>query len=403
MIKKTRVKVTLKEMTDAEVSHVSLVKRGANLIPFRVLKSDDGTATLGDDDMTVHITRKPKGLELVTVIARKQYGPALAIALKAMGLSDKGEESEDFVSFIQTDKVTKEDRTFGIQYRNGITAIYKGEAPGRVEAQKGYWPTSLGENFSENIVGQGFCVGASTALDVLNATIGSIMGQATSLKEAKADFERAIGSFKDYFMGLVETLPTTAFKFEDLKLEATKGDDMTKPEKIAQKDWDAMSETDKQKAIKAVADVAGGGRAADADVDADAKAKADADVAASAATAAADAAAAATAAADKATADAAAADKPEEVQKAILAALTALNGKVDAASARVEGVAKSVQTLNDGHTALTTKLTEVENVAKATDAKLKGTLIGGGDDEDGRQPVRKSTSLWGNLMPGLPD
>ena len=50
-----KVKTTMRQMKDAKVSFISLVTRGANRIPFRVLKSESGESAMLDLSKMAHI------------------------------------------------------------------------------------------------------------------------------------------------------------------------------------------------------------------------------------------------------------------------------------------------------------------------------------------------------------
>ena len=50
-----KVKTTMRQMKDAKVSFISLVTRGANRIPFRVLKSESGESAMLDLSKMAHV------------------------------------------------------------------------------------------------------------------------------------------------------------------------------------------------------------------------------------------------------------------------------------------------------------------------------------------------------------
>ena len=50
-----RVKTTMRQMKEAKVAFISLVTRGANRIPFRVLKSDKGDDNMLDLSQLRHV------------------------------------------------------------------------------------------------------------------------------------------------------------------------------------------------------------------------------------------------------------------------------------------------------------------------------------------------------------
>ena len=81
-----KIKATAKELKNADVRFISLVKRGANRIPFRILKSDKG-----ENKMIDLTTLRPvlKG-EKIQVPAKKAYSPNFAQILGASVARDIG-------------------------------------------------------------------------------------------------------------------------------------------------------------------------------------------------------------------------------------------------------------------------------------------------------------------------
>ena len=68
--------LNVKELTEAEASYISIVKRGANRIPFRVLKSEDGKAKLVTvtKDVATPLSPRRSKVDFVAV-----FGPARAL------------------------------------------------------------------------------------------------------------------------------------------------------------------------------------------------------------------------------------------------------------------------------------------------------------------------------------
>ncbi|GAO23529.1 hypothetical protein ALISP_3349 [Alicycliphilus sp. B1] len=80
-----KIKITAKEMKDADVRFISLVKRGANRLPFRIIKSAK------DSDMLNLTTLRPvlKG-EKIQAPAKKAYSPNFAQILAGSVSRDIG-------------------------------------------------------------------------------------------------------------------------------------------------------------------------------------------------------------------------------------------------------------------------------------------------------------------------
>ena len=80
-----KIKATAKELKNADVRFISLVKRGANRLPFRILKSE------GESQMIDLTTLRPvlKG-EKIEPPAKKAYSPNFAQILGGSVARDIG-------------------------------------------------------------------------------------------------------------------------------------------------------------------------------------------------------------------------------------------------------------------------------------------------------------------------
>ena len=77
-----RVKTTMRQMKEAKVAFISLVTRGANRIPFRVLKSDKGEDNMLDLSQLRHVFKgdapaqsKPTGLGFAEILRGSEPAP----------------------------------------------------------------------------------------------------------------------------------------------------------------------------------------------------------------------------------------------------------------------------------------------------------------------------------------
>ena len=77
-----RVKTTMRQMKEAKVAFISLVTRGANRIPFRVLKSDKGEDNMLDLSHLRHVFKgdapaqsKPTGLGFAEILRGSKPAP----------------------------------------------------------------------------------------------------------------------------------------------------------------------------------------------------------------------------------------------------------------------------------------------------------------------------------------
>ena len=82
-----KIKATAKELKNADVRFISLVKRGANRIPFRILKTDKGENQMID---LASLSPILKG-EKTNAPAKKAYSPNFAQILAGSVSRDIGE------------------------------------------------------------------------------------------------------------------------------------------------------------------------------------------------------------------------------------------------------------------------------------------------------------------------
>ena len=81
-----KIKATAKELKNADVRFISLVKRGANRIPFRILKTDKGENQMIDLSALGSVLKGEK----IQEPAKKAYSPNFAQILGASGARDIG-------------------------------------------------------------------------------------------------------------------------------------------------------------------------------------------------------------------------------------------------------------------------------------------------------------------------
>lgn len=208
------VKMTATKMSDAHVSFISLVERGANRIPFKIMKQENQAmagAFKGLDLGALFATRKseePK-VELVGVVTMKGEGYESVVGqIEEAGFDvDAAVDMEDGSVILKQDGEPEGD---GEVIRMGDSAllITKGFRPYSMEVEND------GVSFAEMVKAQGFYPGVSTALDVARTIILRTVEKADDPVAASKEIGKVMDEFKAYIQSLVAGLPAKAFKLE---------------------------------------------------------------------------------------------------------------------------------------------------------------------------------------------
>jgi hypothetical protein len=212
-----------------DVDIISLVKRPANRVPIRIIKSN------GDNNMSVNLetlfTRKRDQGNTVTPVEKADTVAPEMVAvvvssdvdadlyqksLNATGTPVVAVHKGDTATIlyfvedadIKDTTVLKVDDTVGIAF-TGL--------------QKGLDTWSESTDFAENLVTTGFFSSYRTANEALTNTVGNIMYTEGNAEVTKASVRVAIEKFDKYVNTLLSLVPAHAFKTEKVVAEVTKG------------------------------------------------------------------------------------------------------------------------------------------------------------------------------------
>ncbi len=218
MSERHKVKMSLTELGEPEVSHISLVKRGAMRTPFKIIKSETEEAMKHGIDLRGLFfgVKKAESLapEVVALVVKTEEAEGITASLLERGhtVLKTEEDSEGLTTLALKEEfdmeeavVFKANEHVGVAVANVKKAFYS-------------WPDS-GE-FAENIQKAGFFPGLYLANEVLTETVYSIMNSVEQPAEATAKLETALKQHQEYVMALSQNLPVKAFKFEDLAPKA---------------------------------------------------------------------------------------------------------------------------------------------------------------------------------------
>lgn len=209
-----KVKMTATKMSDAHVSFISLVERGANRIPFKIMKQENQAmagAFKGLDLGALFATRKseePK-VELVGVVTMKGEGYESVVGqIEEAGFDiDAAVDMEDGSVILKQDGEPEGDGEV-IRMGDNALLITKGFRPYSMEVEND------GVSFADMVKAQGFYPGVSTALDVARAIILRTVEKADDPVAASKAIGKVMDEFKTYIQSLVVGLPAKAFKLE---------------------------------------------------------------------------------------------------------------------------------------------------------------------------------------------
>ena len=205
------MRVEANELHDTQVKIVSLVKRGANRLPWRITKEDD------DDmlDLAKIFTRKadaPLAPIVHSIIMRKeckdQKGLAAILAKSGLDVS-KPIAKGDFILFLQKAGDPSNDAVL-IKSNADVGFVVENLS----KAFSGYDFSS--NDFNDVFSTGSFCPSVAMASDLLGVTIGNILSASESPAAAAASIAKAVEGFKQYSVTLANSLPAQAFKADTL-------------------------------------------------------------------------------------------------------------------------------------------------------------------------------------------
>lgn len=369
------------EMKSAQVERISLVERGANRIPFRVIKEDRNMKTRLQDFDLASVFKREKHSDKPTVVGiitmKSDEFDAVKAEITAAGFTVEHEQvmEDTSVIFKQAEGDLPKDVVI-VKLSDKVAVAMKGFSPYSVGMS-----VADGTSFNDACIAQGFYPNVGTMVDVLRSSVYEVTSKADDPAEASAAIESMFNEARDYCVSMVKSLPTAAFKLE---LSPEAGEEGADEEVVK---GDKPNPFAKKKPGAADAEDAKDGGADDASEGADGKKKAPAkkegdgqsaeEAAAEAAAAAAEAAKnKETPAEEKPVVKAEAPDLAAILGEALGKLETGLSAKI---AESVLGVQKSVDTMTESIAALDTRIGEVESVAKAaseTTVALKGAVMG---------------------------
>jgi hypothetical protein len=383
-----RILVKARELTEANVKYVSLVKRGANRSPFRIQKAEP-QAMLKLDISSIFKTDRAKPVVLALAIAKGADLEAAQARVKAAGYTVTKTETSDggSVLLVTGDALPEKFDTIKL---DATTALLVAN-PDFTHIRKSLETYTDSGVFSELMAPQGFIPGVNMALSTGFDAVLNIVQAAKDQDTASTQIGAAFDEMKSYVLGLVTALPVDAFKLE---AKVAKSQEATAPAA-------AVKPAGQEGAAAATA--------VTTEKTEDAAAKAAAAAAAATATAGDGKTAPAAGTAEVVKSEAAAATEEKPV---VAAATAAVVETKDANTLSIEVVKGLLKEVTDGVTAtvntaiagitksveaLGTRVASAEEVAKSADKAVRGVVVGGTTQPD-RAAVAATKSDGGRLI-----
>jgi hypothetical protein len=230
-------------------------------------------------------------------------------------------------------------------------------------AMKGFSPynmsmdTSEGVSFGDLCKAQGFYPGMGTVVDVLRNSVYETACKSEDPSDAAEKVSKMFDEAKQYAVGLIKALPAKAFKLEAIEVEVP-GEEPAKPA-----DKTTVEKTEAEKAAEALAAEAAKTSVEKTQAEKDAEAEAAKPVVK---------------------------NEMPDVAKLLADGLAGVTAQLTTEFGKLLApVQKSVDGLNGAVEGLTTKVAEVEGVAKAAEKAVKGTVLGSDAGEDATTSVQK--------------
>ena len=209
-------KIKAKELTDAAVSHISLVDRGANREPFRIIKREGEGQMLDFSKGLIGLLKAEAAPAAIVAVAfSKQFDPSAAAEILSKAGLEHGDavETDAALTFPingATDEQIEQSQLFKI---NDDVAFGATGIPEKlVKDYVGYdfestdFKTVFGTNKAPSMI--------ACAMGALQDTIYNCLSNADKVETAKGDIEAALNDFSGVVMGIVDLVPQTAFKLE---------------------------------------------------------------------------------------------------------------------------------------------------------------------------------------------
>lgn len=203
------VRMLASELKNADVGFISLVRRGANQVPFRILKNEGEESMINVNNLWTRRTKADEAPAVVGVVVRKADAEAMKPSLEAAGFSvSEAVEAGETVIFKQADYA--EDNVTVFKANENVAALVS-------NVKKSFEPYGQTLSFMESVNTFGFMPSVDVAMGSLNELIRSSLMMAENKADAVAKLDKALTDFHAYVLAVGQKLPDAVFKLYDIQ------------------------------------------------------------------------------------------------------------------------------------------------------------------------------------------
>jgi len=351
----SKVTVDAVELKDANVTHISLVKRGANRIPFRVVKESQETKMINID-----LSKVLKGAKVEAQAPAVVAPSVVAFVVSKANLTDGVMTAIKEAGYSVDNVVAREDGTCVVK-QGDMEVDFENDSILRISENlvavcKGYEPYETEElGLVEVINAHSFFPSLYNACDALREVSYEALKMAATPQEAVAALGPILDEFKGYILSIASAIPSAVFKMDDAVTEALAVKEQTPEESLVVPETTVADESTELVVAKS-----------DEEVEQPKEAP----------------------------------DMATLLKSALDSALAPLQEALKAVSDAVDNTNTTVTGLAAKHDELATKVAEVDVVAKKAATTISNTVIGGAHDDGDDAPtvitgsVTKSEYDW---------
>jgi len=211
-----------KELGDADVSFISLVKRPANRMPFRITKSEDSINPEWSNFM-FNLSNVLKGggnpqkkaaPSVAALAIKKEDADKLIPVLITKGFTADDQIERDGILILKQESDFNEADLVAFKMDDNVVAMV-------TNVKKSFHPFTDSMSFAENIASQGFMPGVFVATDALIDTFHNILRGSNNSAEVRNKMTTAIAEYSNFVTAMASDLPEIVFKLEGDQLDLT--------------------------------------------------------------------------------------------------------------------------------------------------------------------------------------
>jgi hypothetical protein len=197
-----RLKVRMKQLKEGEVQRLSLVRRAANMIPFRIQKAAEGEHMLDLTSIRRLVTKSDRPVVSAVVVMRRDGVDLGAVkeAIQKSGFSvaDPVENPDGSIVFGQVPDPEVDAHV--VRMSDNLVLVMKGWDPYASKMQ----------SFSEQLGTDGYYDGLMTGTNALREVVRKCVTSARDHDEMRSLVKKALDDFYDYALGLSDSIPPSA-------------------------------------------------------------------------------------------------------------------------------------------------------------------------------------------------